>query len=202
MRPLARLAVLFALAAAWAGCATPRSAFYTLAASAKAGPASASFPVRVGPVSVPEIVDRPQFVVRTGPNRVSIDEFNRWASPLRDDIARVVALDLASLLGNPMATAGPLPGAEERGYRVRIDVMAFESEPGEAAVLDAAWTVRSGKEGMLLRWGRSTVREGVRGPGRSDLAAAHSLALGKMSADIADAIRAMEGAGGEGSARP
>lgn len=131
MRHLARLAVLCALAAAWAGCATPRSAFYTLSPEALAAPASAVFPVRVGPVSVPEVVDRPQIVVRTGPNRISIDEFNRWASPLRDDIARVVALDLASLLGNPMVTAYPHPDAGEPGYRVRIDVMAFESEPGK-----------------------------------------------------------------------
>ena len=162
---------------------------------AGARPPPRLFPVRVGPVSVPEIVDRPQIVVRTGPNRISIDEFNRWASPLRDDIARVVALDLASLLGNPMVTAYPHPEAGEPGYRVRIDVMAFESDARRSGRAGCRMD-GPGREGRdAVRSGRSTVREGVRGPGYSDLAAAHSLALGKMSADIADAIRAMESAG-------
>ena len=197
MRRLARLAFLCALAAAWAGCATPRSAFYTLSPAAGAGGGaapspSAPLPVRVGPVSVPEIVDRPQIVSRTGPNRISIDEFHRWASPLRDDIGRVVALDLASLLGDALVTATPHPEAGEPGYRVRIDVMAFESEPGKASALDAAWTVQPREGDGRPRSGRSTVREEVRGPEYSDLAAAHSRALGRMSADIADAIRAME----------
>jgi uncharacterized lipoprotein YmbA len=194
MRRTARIAFLCALAAAWAGCAAPRTAFYTLSPSADAAPPlpAADVAVSVGPVSVPEIVDRPAIVVRTGPNRVSIDEFNRWGSPLEDDIARVVASNLAALLGSPRVAAYPRAAAADGGYRVRIDVLAFESAPGETAVLDAAWTVRNVKDGTR-RAGRSTISERTRGGEYSDLAAAHSRALGRMSADIAAAIRSMEG---------
>jgi hypothetical protein len=55
--------------------------------------------VSLGPVTVPTTVDGFQIVVRIGPNQVEIDEFNRWASPLQTDIARVVAENLISMLG-------------------------------------------------------------------------------------------------------
>jgi len=74
------------LAAIAAGCsATAPSRFYTLASTATAGnEPPARYAVIVGPVSVPASVDRPEFVVQVAPNRVEIEEFNRWAAPLSD----------------------------------------------------------------------------------------------------------------------
>jgi uncharacterized protein len=144
---------------------------------------------------VPAAVDRPQIVVRLAPNQVAIDEFHRWASPLPDAIARVVAENLAAMLGTPHVTVFSRPTAAGARYRVQIDVLRFESAPGEAATLDAVWTVRSTKDGTT-RSGRTTVREPVPDRGYATLAAAHSRALGRMSADLAGAIGGMAPAGG------
>ena len=65
---------------------------------------SSNLSVVVGPVSVPAVVDRPQIVVNTGPNQVRLEEFNRWASPLQNNIARVVADNLVAMLGTPRVT--------------------------------------------------------------------------------------------------
>ncbi len=193
MRVPAPLVVLCALAAAWAGCATPRSAHYVLNPLASASPMTADYAVSVGPVSVPEIVDRPQIVVRAGPHQVFFDEFHRWGTPLADDIARVVAENLGRLLGTSRVSAHPRPEGADVRYRVRVDVAAFESAPGEAAALDAAWVVTDTRDGAVRR-GRSGAREEAREGGYPALAAAHSRALEKLSVDIAAAIREMEGA--------
>lgn len=193
MRAPAPFVILCALAAAWAGCAAPRSSFYVLNPAAEAAPAAADYAVSVGPVSVPGIVDRPQIVVRAGPNEVFLDEFHRWGSPLADDIARVVAENLGRLLGTPRAAAYPRPEAPDVRYRVRVEVAAFESAPGDAAVLDAAWAVTDARDGTVRR-GRSTAREEWREEGYAALAAAHSRALGRLSGDIAAAIRELENA--------
>ena len=182
------------LAAVGAGCASPRTDFYTLNRSAKAAPAAAGYSVAVGPVSVPEIVDRPQIVVRTGPNQVFIDEFHRWGSPLRDDIARGIAGNLAALLGAPQVSVLPHPTSSAAKYRAAVDVMVFDSTPGGSAVLDAVWVVRGAGDGAT-RSGRTTVRETVSDAGYAALVAAHSRALEKLSGDIADAIRGLEHAG-------
>lgn len=186
--------VVCILAAIGTGCATSRSDFYTLSSSSKSASADAGYSVAVGPVSVPEIVDRPQIVVRTGPNQVFIDEFHRWGSPLRDEIARGIAGNLAALLGTPRVSVFPNSTSSDAKYRVAVDVMIFDSTPGESASLDAVWGIR-GAGGGALRSGRTTVRESVSGVSYAALVAAHSRALEKLSVDIADAIRGLEGGG-------
>src|SRR5215468_10622748 len=92
------------IAALLSGCGgSAPSRFYTLDPTAvPEGAPAASYAVAVGPVSIPAAVDRPQFVVQSAPNRVSLDEFNRWAGPLDENIARVVAGNLSVLLGTPL----------------------------------------------------------------------------------------------------
>ena len=194
MRRYASCILLFALAAG-SGCASPRSNFYTLNSAAKPVTTGADYSVSVGPVSVPAAVDRPQIVVRLAPNQVAIDEFHRWASPLQDAIARVVAENLSATLGTPHVTVFSQPTAAGARYRVLIDVLRFESAPGEVATLDAVWTVRSAKDGST-RSGRTTASEPVPDREFATLAAAHSRALGRLSADLAGAIRALSPAGG------
>jgi uncharacterized lipoprotein YmbA len=195
MRRLTSRILPFALAVAIAGCASPRSNFYTLNSAAKPVATGADYSVAVGPVSVPAAVDRPQIVVRLAPNQVAIDEFHRWASPLPDAISRVIAENLAAMLGTPHVTVFTQPTAAGAQYRVLVDVLRFESAPGETASLDAVWTVRSTKDGTT-RSGRTTVSEPVPDREYATLAAAHSRALGRLSADLAKAIQALASAGG------
>ncbi len=192
MRRPAPFVLLVALAVAGAGCASPRSSFYTLNATAKPAATGADYSVSVGPVSVPAAVDRPQIVVWVAPHEIAVDQFHRWASPLPDAIAQVVAEDLGAMLGTARVTVFPRQTAAGARYRVLIDVIRFESAPGEAATLDAAWTVRGAGDGAV-RHGRTTSAEPSPGPEFAALAAAHSRALERLSGDVADAIRALEG---------
>ncbi|OGV60030.1 MAG: hypothetical protein A2X45_12600 [Lentisphaerae bacterium GWF2_50_93] len=171
-----------------AGCASSPSKFYTLNSTAKGdGKAAADCSVAVGPVSIPAEVDRPQFTVQSEPNRVSIDEFNRWAGPLNSNIARVIAGDLAVLLGTQHVVAVPLANLDP-AYRVTIDIQRFESVPGKSANIEAVWVVRKSVGGLPVS-GRTSVSEPATGEGFEALAAAHSRALAKVSGDIAAAIR-------------
>lgn len=177
------------VAAAAAGCATAPSRFYTLDSTATAGDAPAArYAVIVGPVSVPASVDRSEMVVQVAPNRVEIDEFNRWAAPLGEAIARAVAGDLAVLLGTQDVAVAPLANFNP-AYRVTLNVQRFESVQDQGVVLDAVWTVRKAAGGDT-RSGRTLAREAVQGKGFDALAAAHSRALATLSSDIAAAIRA------------
>ena len=180
--------ISIAFIAAIAGCSTAPSRFYSLdsTATADSSPAARAS-VMVGPVTIPASVDQPEFVVRVAANRVEVDEFNRWVSPLGDGIARAVAGDLVVLLGSPDVAAAQLANFNP-DYRVTIDVQRFESIRGDAAVVEAVWTVRK-TAGGETHSGRTVAREPVQGQGFDALAAAHSRALAKMSADIAAAIR-------------
>lgn len=183
----------FALLAALAlvGCASVPARFYILSPVAEPSGTVAAYGVSVGPVSIPAVVDRPQVVVTEGPNRVSVDELDRWGSPLQSEISRVVAQNLVRLLGTPVVTVFPDATSAGASYRVWVDVMVFGSEPGRSATLDAVWRVR-GTGAEALRTGRTSVNEPVGDRSFDALASAHSRALARLSADVADAIRALE----------
>ncbi len=195
MRPLAPVLVSCAVMILAAGCAaTPASRFYTVSATPTPATTSSDLSVSVGPVSVPASVDRPQIVVTMSPNQVWLDEFNRWASPLQNNIARVVAENLVAMLGTPRVTLSPQTLSAGADYRAAIEVQRFESAPGEAATLDAVWAISRAKDGQS-RVGRTTVREAAPDKSYDALAAAHSRAVARLSRDIADAVRALDGSG-------
>jgi uncharacterized protein len=173
------------------GTSTPAH-FYTLDSTAIAeGSPPERTTVMIAPISVPAAVDQPQMVVQVGPNRVEMEEFNRWAAPLNDQIARAVAGDLVVLLGTPDVTTTPLADFSP-AYWVTINVQRFDSVQGEAAVVEAVWAVRR-TAGGETQSGRTVAREAVQGDGFEALASAHSRALAKLSGDIAGAIRTEAG---------
>ncbi len=156
------------------------------------GGETSTLTITVGPVSLPAAVDRPQLVLSVTPNQVAVDEFNRWASPLKGDIARVIAENLSALLGSPYVSV--FPQSVSPSYRVTIDVTRFESAPGEEARLNAIWLVRSAADGQS-QGGRTVLTELVREKTSSALVAAHSRMSGVLSGDIAAAIRTLAAAG-------
>ncbi len=191
MHRLGTIVAVLTLITFVAGCAsTPASRFYTLSAASGPAAPSSNLSIAVGPVIVPAVVDRPQIVVNTGANQVRLEEFNRWASPLQNNISRVVAENLVAMLGTPRVA---LSNADA-DYRAAIEVQSFQSTPGEAAMLDAVWTVRRTKDGKA-ETGRTTVRETVQEKSYDALAAAHSRAVARLSRDIADAVGALDRSG-------
>jgi len=179
------------LLALLAGCASsPPSQFFTLSAepAPRLSPAAQSgYSIVVGPVEVPESVDRPQLVLRVSENRVRILEEARWAEPLRAAIPGVIAGDLARQLGSRRVLAYP-QDVESFDYQVLLEVLRFDSVLGEAATVEIAWSVKPANGGER-RFGRSLVREPVQGEGYEALVAAHSRALHAIGGEIARAFR-------------
>lgn len=174
------------------GCSTsPPAAFYTLSAAPPLVDAPATTPpisIAIDVVTVPELVDRPQIVLRTGATQVTIDEYARWADPLSSQISRVLAADLAQdVPGALVSGSGQHPNSTE-AYRVRVDVQSLESVPGEMASIVVVWSVRPPKQGAAVS-GRAIVHERVNAQGYDALVEAHSRALAIVSSGIAGAIR-------------
>ncbi|WP_248322619.1 membrane integrity-associated transporter subunit PqiC [Caballeronia sp. Sq4a] len=183
------LSVAFS-AAICAGCASPRANFYRLSAEPSLTATTRFEPGRpliVGPVTVPELVDRPQIVTRDSANQVTLNEYARWGAPLKSSIADAIAGDLTLLLGSDRVAVASRAVADSQAWRVRVDIQQFESVPGDTVVIDAHWTVRSVGGDTALS-GRSVVREPVTGTDFDALVAAHSRALASVSRDIAAGI--------------
>jgi uncharacterized protein len=163
--------------------------YYVLTPEARtSAPADASGPsIAVGPVSVPDVVDRPRIVLKGAGNEVKMSEYNRWASPLKNEIARVISTNLAQELGNPRVWSYLESSLSDPDVQVVIDVRQFDSILNQSADVDVLWSIKR-KGSDAARSGRSTVSEPA--PGQfNELVAAHSRALAQVSRDIAKAIR-------------
>jgi uncharacterized lipoprotein YmbA len=189
MRLTTALAV--AAVASLAACGTTSNeSFYMLEGPAVPAPVSAAptMSVFVGPVIVPEAVDRTPMVIRTSPNQVDVEDFHRWAEPLKSAIPRVVADNLVRELGAARVGFTRAANLAPVDYRVAIEIQRFESSLSEGATLDASWTITATK-GAAPRTGRTVVQEPARQPTHAGLAAAHSRALAQLAKDIAAALK-------------
>ncbi len=191
MRTRIPLAALFALAALTACGSSPKSSFYTLSAiePANQGTSNGSYSIAIGSVAVPDVIDRPQFVTRTGANELTINEFARWGEPLRAEIPRVVAANLARDLDGAFVSIYPQSAGGIADFRLQLDIRRFDSLLGEAATVEVVWTLRPAKGAAVS--GRSVAREATAGAGYDALVAAHSRALASVSRDIAAAVSAV-----------
>ena len=190
-----RLRVALALCGAMllGGCGTPpQERFFTLgsdpAPETRSTATGLGFTIVVGPVTVPEAVDRPQIVLRTAANRVQIDEQARWAAPLKSEVPRVIADHLARLLDGARTATSTQRASTPPDYRVLIDIQRFDSVLQESVTIQALWAVITTRDATPIN-GRSIVTERA-GAGYEELVAAHSRALAAVSRDIAAAIGA------------
>lgn len=185
-------AAALALALAACGAPAPKEQFFTLAApNPGVAPPNGEHPsVFVGPVAVPEGVDRSQMVLRTGRNEVDVSDDFRWAEPLRSAVPRVIAETLSRELGSSRVLSSRMAAGTPVDYRVAIEVQRFDSSLGDGATIDALWTVTAAA-GARTRNGRSVEHEPATSRDPGAVAAAHGRALERVARAIAGAIRAL-----------
>jgi len=189
--PACRCLMLIGLVGLAACAETQPTRFYTLAPVLDAGTAAATqggLVVGVGPVTLPAYLERSQIVTRSGPNRAELAEFDSWIEPLDSMVPRVLAEDLARLLGTDDVLTLPARRAMPLDYQVEIEILRLDADPAGNAVLDARWRVFDRNDDPV-GGDRTTVREDVAQPGDyRALAAAMSRALGTLARDIAAVI--------------
>ncbi|MBU3567469.1 membrane integrity-associated transporter subunit PqiC [Polynucleobacter sp. UK-Pondora-W15] len=190
------------------GCSSPKTSYYKMSSAPIPTMSEADGKIRlmVGPVSVPERMDRPQLVVQSSGNEVQIYEYQRWAGSLKGDIARVVSASLARDLGTPNVWSFSDSTSTNFDYQILLDVQNIESSLDSGVVVDVLWTIKpaSDKNKALVKnanpnsdtapksqtiMGRSLVSEATSGPGLDALVAAQSKAFARVGGEITQLMR-------------
>ncbi len=190
------MGVLFLLILCGCGSTQP-SRFYTLGsigkydARTRSTAADQTIFVTVGPVNIPDYLDRPQIVSRTSKNELSLSEFDRWAGSLKDDIVRVISENLTDLLSQNSVFVSPWGRGTGGDYRVIIDIRRFDAMPEGNILLNAQWTI-VGKQGkQVLRARKSVITESLSAQTYDAKVTAMSGAFAKLSSDIAEGIKGL-----------
>jgi hypothetical protein len=192
---LSRLALVSALLGT--GCLGgpgPEPRYFTL--SAAAAPAAEPLAARpelglvLGQVELPRYLDRAELVTRSGPHRLVVWNLVRWGGSLRTDVARVLADDLAALLGTARIAIYPAEARFPVSHRVLIELLELGSAPGSPVVLRARFTI-AGPDGRALAVAASEIAEPPASPSWEDYVAAHRAALAALARAVAERIAAM-----------
>jgi len=190
---------LISLLLAGCGGSTQRVEFYTLnpltGMHAKANTAAIDqkLSIGVGPVEIPEILDRPQIVTRSGPNKLNVDEFHRWAGRLDQSVAGVLAENISLLLATDQVAVYPWQADFKPSYRVAMKIRYFEGQWGKDVLLEAIWRVSDQQSQQTNGMQKSVIKEPLSPqPDYAALVAAHSRAIAQLSREIVKAIQDLQ----------
>ncbi len=145
--------------------------------------------IGIGPARIPEYLNRPQIVTRSGANKFSLSEFNRWGSYLDRDFIRVMAEDIAFLLSTNRMLVFPWGDQADPNYRIAFDIHQFDGQPGGSVFLNVTWTVKSKNGSETLYSKRSIIKQSVSGTGHDAIISAHSRALAELSREIVGILK-------------
>lgn len=149
-------------------------------------------PLGVGPIRIPQYLNRPHIVIRLEENRVRISDFSRWAEPLGDSLTRVMVDNLSILLKPTRVAALPWSRPVDGAYRLEVSIIRFDGDFGTTATLRARWalTAEEGERELVSR--ESTYSEPIKGPEMADLVAALSRTVADFTREVAKAVAALE----------
>jgi uncharacterized lipoprotein YmbA len=179
-----------------AGCRskTPPVTFYTLspmqeAALSEDQQAGKGISIGIGPVSLPDFLNKPQIVTRSGSTKINYSEFHRWGGYLDKDFLRVISENLSILLLTNHVRIHPWAGQTDPTFHVEFDVKRFDGEINGNVMLNVVWQIKNNaKKDRPIVVKRFVISEPVNSQSDNDydaLVTAKSRALEKLSREIA-----------------
>lgn len=177
------VAVVVVAVAACAHKADPN--FYVMTAAPETAAADAGGPqpvVAVMRVRLPQYLDRPEMVARSGANALVIDDDNRWGEPLAESVPRVLAENLSRHLPQGRVVVAPEARGDTVRYEYLVALDAYEPDGAGNAVMRGRWHLRD------TRTGRA-VAEGVIDERRAIGSAAAPAAVAALNENLNDASR-------------
>jgi uncharacterized lipoprotein YmbA len=146
----------------------------------------------IGPVTLPDIFDRPQIVTRRGANRIELAEYDRWGGDLGQNLSGVLTDNLVDRLPADAVAAYPWRGAEPPAFQVLVRFTRFDGEPGRYATVSGLWQLLDGRDGCQLQRHRFTITETPAGADYASYVQALGAGVARLGGEIAAAVIATD----------
>ena len=144
--------------------------------------------IGVFPVSMPDYLDRPQIVTRVSENEIKLDEFSRWAEPLKESFYTALVDNLSTLLNHEKIIKTSHNLGTPTTLQVGVEVLQFDGALGGYVVLSVKWGLFGERGKNVLIAKRSSFKEPTGAATYEALVAAQSRAVAALSREIAEAI--------------
>jgi hypothetical protein len=176
------------------GCANAPSRFYVLTSLAplenvkSVKNANRELVIGVGPIELPQYLDRLPILTRTSKNEFQLSEFDLWAEPLEDNFSRVLVENISLLIPTDHVILFPSNRKRVVDFQVVVKVIRFDCGMDGDCTLSARWTIlgKNGKTILLMKKSNFTVRSVE--TNHTAMVEALSKTLTDLSREIASAI--------------
>lgn len=144
--------------------------------------------VAIGPVTLPDYVDRPEIVTRSAGGEVDMANLDRWAGPLEDEATRVLVENVAAYLKPRGMTAVSWRQQGAGQVSVPISIVRLDAVPGGTVQINAQWSIRGIGPNRDVRFHQESFEAAVAGPDYRSIVEGVSRALGRLSARVAETV--------------
>jgi len=166
--------VIISLLITLAACtASPNNRYYTLSPLLQTEQA-VNRNWELSAVTIPELLNRPQIILKSGTNNIVIEEYDRWPEPLDGMITRILKDNLTSRMG--LDSKVSIPGSEECRISVTIDELDADNDGN--VFLSALWMLQTGEVTKSYIYKRS---QKTKSSDIQSIVAALSMMLGTFS---------------------
>jgi uncharacterized lipoprotein YmbA len=146
----------------------------------------------LGPIRMPEYLNRSQIVWRGTNAEMQVDEFSRWTEPLSTSLLRVVSTDVDKLLDGVVVVVFPYQPfvRDQIDFRLLGDVNRFDADSAGNIVLEVQWGIADADGAVIVpvRRNRYQAKASLaQDPGA--VVVAMNDALAQFSTDIANKLK-------------
>ena len=181
---------------ALSGCASsPDARLYVLDQSQTQGAQSqlkSDISILVSPVVLPDYMKRNEIVFKSGGNRIVINDNDRWAGSLEDNVTSVITSNLSTLLNTDESFDYFANFTARPDVTVRIRIVEFGRVNDSTTVLNASWELVKTASGQSRLYTEKFTTQIQRTDSKdADLTPetqAMSRALGQLSQKISEQI--------------
>ncbi|MEP1229415.1 MAG: PqiC family protein [Litorimonas sp.] len=103
--------------------------------------------VLVGPVNVPGHIKRSEIVYRASNNLITLNEYDRWAESINQNISEVLSENLTNLLASNSVYTEKSNFLTRPDVIIRVDVNSFGLVENQQVVLQASWEIEDRRNG-------------------------------------------------------
>jgi len=143
--------------------------------------------IGLGPIRIPEYLNRPQMIVAIADNQYRLSEDHRWAEPLDQNISLALFKALPRQLGTDRIVRFPWSQRQVIDYQVGIDILEFNVDANGQSRLIAQWFVKRKDKPTIDK--RSVYQSPASTTDHAVMVKAQSQCLTKLGQEIAGTLR-------------
>jgi len=127
-------------------CSKPALDFYMLSTDSDNPPINQTFNkstnIGLGPIHLPDYLNRPQLVIETAENQYHLEENQRWAENLEQNISRELTQFLVKRLGIEQIWHYPWSHRQVIDYQVSLDILQLHHGVDGFNHFQALWRIK------------------------------------------------------------